>query len=135
MKVSPNQKQVIIFLAVSMLVFLFHNNCMAQEKNQLMRIVELEIDSAHLSAFNAALKEDIETAVRTEPGVLILHAVYDKVVPTHVTIFEVYSREDAHKSHQQTQHFLKYRIATKDMVKSVKRQEVLPIAIEAKAKF
>ena len=103
------------------------NNCRGQQKEQLIRIVELEIDSVYLTRFNAALKEDIETAVKSEPGVLSLFAVYDKEKTTHVTIFEIYVNDAAHKSHQQTPHFLKYREATKGMVKSVMRREVTPI--------
>jgi quinol monooxygenase YgiN len=50
----------------------------------------------------AALKEGIETAVRIEPGVQTLYAVYDKEHPTHVTVFEVYADSAAYHAHLET---------------------------------
>jgi hypothetical protein len=44
------------------------------------------VNSTHLEQYRAALKEGIETAVRVEPGVLTLFAVYDKEHPTHVAV-------------------------------------------------
>jgi hypothetical protein len=39
-----------------------------------VRIAELEIDSGQLEAYKLALKEEIETSIRIEPGVLTLYA-------------------------------------------------------------
>jgi len=107
----------------------------SQSDSRFVRIVELEIDSVHLESFKAALAEDAKAAVLKESGVLTLHAVYDQDNPTHVTVFEIYQNEDAHKSHQQTEHFLKYKKTTTGMVKSVLRKRVIPIALETKSKL
>ena len=72
-----------------------------------------------MEAYKAALGEHAETAVRVEPGVLNLYAVYEKDHPTHVTVFEIYANAEAYKAHLQTPHFIKYKTGTKDMVKSI----------------
>ena len=89
----------------------------AQQKDLVVRIAKLQIDSSQLENYKLALKEHAETAVRVEPGVLNLYAVYEKNNPTHVTVFEIYANEAAYKSHLQTPHFLKYKAATRAMVK------------------
>jgi len=104
----------------------------ATREKEYIRVVDLDIDSTRLKFFNAALKEDIDEAVRSEPGVYTLYAVSEKNSPTHITIFEIYASEEAHKSHQQTEHFIKYKRATEGMVKSTVRTEAVPVALEAK---
>lgn len=106
-------------------------NLSAQNK-QVIRVARLQIDSAKLEQYKAALKEEIETSVRVEPGVLTLYAVYEKNIPTHVTVFEIYVDEDAYKSHIQTPHFKKYKTETKEMVLSLDLAETVPIALERK---
>ena len=44
-------------------------------EQRMVRIAELEIDAGRLAAYTAALKEEISTSVRVEPGVLTLCAV------------------------------------------------------------
>jgi hypothetical protein len=59
----------------------------AQSKTPYVRIVNIVIDSSQLESFKVALKKDIEASVFTEPGTIAIHAVFDKVNPTHVTVF------------------------------------------------
>ena len=80
------------------------------------------------------MKEGIETAVRVEPGVLTLYAVYERNNPTRVTVFEIYANEQAYKSHLETTHFKKYKSTTKEMVRSLELTDVVPIALGAKKK-
>ena len=101
------------------MTFGLSNNIFAQDKNLVVRIAKLQIDPTHLEAYKSALKLHAETAVRVEPGVLNLYAVYEKYNPTHVTVFEIYASADAYKAHLLTPHFLKYKTETKDMVKSL----------------
>jgi quinol monooxygenase YgiN len=105
-----------------------------QQSTLVVRIAKLQIDSARLDAYKAALKEHAETAVRVEPGVLTLYAVYEKNNPTHVTVFEIYASPEAYQAHLQTPHFKKYKTSTKDMVKSLELIETVPIALETKYK-
>lgn len=71
-------------------------------------------------------------AVKKEPGVISLSAVYDKSHPTHITVFEIYLDENAYKAHIQTAHFLKYKATVQNMVKSLELVDVEPIALESK---
>lgn len=77
------------------------------------------IDPAQLENYKALLKEGAETATRVEPGVLTLYTVLEKGHPTHFTILEIYADSAAYKAHLKTPHFIKYKTATKDMVKAL----------------
>jgi len=104
----------------------------AQQNNRKVRIANIEIDSAYVGEYRAALAEHAQVAVQVEPGVLALQAVYDKAHPTKVTVFEVYASEQAYQLHLKTPHFLKYKNGTLKMVKSLELVEVAPIAIAIK---
>ena len=110
------------------------SNSFAQDKNLVVRIAKLQIEPAQLENYKAALKEHAETAVRIEPGVITLYAVYEKNNPTHVTVFEIYADNEAYQSHLKTPHFLKYKSTTKEMVKALELIETVPIALESKSK-
>ncbi|MDB5023567.1 MAG: flavoredoxin [Mucilaginibacter sp.] len=101
----------------------------AQQNSRKIRMAKIEIYPAYLAAYRAALAEHIETAVRAEPGVLALQAVYDKAHPTLVTVFEVYASDSAYQAHLKTPHFLKYKNGTFKMVKSLELVEAAPIAL------
>ena len=107
-------------------------NIHAQDKSLVVRIAKLVIDTTQLENYKAALKEHAETAVRVEPGVLNLYAVYEKNKPAHVTVFEIYANNEAYQAHLLTPHFLKYKTVTKNMVKSLELVETVPIALETK---
>lgn len=104
-------------------------------KDLVVRVARIQIDTAQLENYRVALKEGAETAVRLEPGVLALYAVYEKNNPTHVTVFEVYANAAAYKTHLETTHFKKYKRTTKDMVKSLELVDVNPIALASKPKL
>ncbi len=112
----------------------FNHQAYAQDNQLVVRIAKLQIDSAQLENYKAALKLHAETAVREEPGVITLYAVYEKDHPTRVTVFEIYANQDAYLSHLKTPHFLLYKSSTKDMVKSLELIETVPIALATKGK-
>ncbi len=120
-------------LALSFII-LFIPQIHAQEDKQLVRLAKLVIDEVQLDQYNALLKEEIETSFRVEPGVLTLYAVAEKERLNHITILEIYANEEAYQKHIQTPHFLKYKNATKDMVKSLELIEVNPLIPEMKIK-
>jgi quinol monooxygenase YgiN len=105
---------------------------LAQNETPCVRIVNIVIDSSQVDSFKAALKKDIEASVFTEPGMIAIHAVFDKVNPTHVTVFEIYENIQAHKTHQESDHFQVYKQATTTMVQSIVRIKVSAIALESK---
>ena len=80
------------------------------------------------------MAEQIESAIRLEPGVLVLYSVSNKDNPTHVTVFEIYRDREAYLAHLQAPHFLKYKATVEKMVKSLKLIPVDPIALGTKAK-
>ena len=121
---------IIIVIAIVMLP----DHASAQNTSNFIRIAKLVIDSTKLESYKAALKEHAQTAVKVEPGVLMLYAVYEKDHPTHVNVFEIYADEKAYQSHIKTSHFLKYKSTVQDMVKSLELVNVVPIALEAKTK-
>ena len=99
----------------------------------IVRLAELEIDPIYLDAYNAALKEEIETSLRVEPGVLTLYAVSIKDDPTRIRILETYADADAYNSHIQSPHFLKYKTSTQHMIRALNLIETNPIALGAKS--
>jgi quinol monooxygenase YgiN len=117
---------------ILMLTFFSGEPASAQQNDHYMRIANIIVDSSQLESYKAALKEGIETAVRVEPGVLSLSAVYDKNNPTHVTVFEIYADKAAYESHIQTEHFKKYKTTVQNMVKSLVLTDVEPITLASK---
>ena len=103
-------------------------------QGQYVQLAEIEIDPGQLEDYKAAVREQIETAVRIEPGVLVLYAVSEKDNPTHVRVFEIYRDADAYRSHLESAHFKKYKATTEKMVKSLKLVQTAPIMLGAKAK-
>lgn len=115
----------LIILAFSCIIA---NSVYAQTENkQMVRLAKLVIDSTQLESYNQFLREEIETSIKRESGVLTLYAVSEKEKPTHITILEIYANVDAYQKHIQTPHFLKYKNGTKDMVKSLKLIETIPL--------
>lgn len=106
----------------------------AQDKNRIVRVARIRIDSAQVERYKSLLKEGIETAVRVEPGVLMLYAVQDKNDPTNITVFEIYADANAYQTHLQTPHLKKYKSSTMQMVKSLELIDAEPIALHAKEK-
>jgi quinol monooxygenase YgiN len=129
-----NAKQVLTF-GVTVFLALFGvapmGEAMAQ---QHIQIAEIEVDPAQLESYKAAVQEQIEAAIRLEPGVLVLYSVSNKDNPTRVTVFEIYGDRDAYLAHLQAPHFLKYKATVEKMVKSLKLVPVEPIMLGAKAK-
>jgi len=104
-----NTKQFVI-LASSMLTPFLCGCALGDEmQGRVVRVAKLQIDAAQLESYKAALKKEIETSVRVEPGVLALYAVSEKKNPTHITVFEIYADADAYNAHLETPHFKKYK--------------------------
>ena len=133
MKMKKRRRPNLIFILM-MLTFVFSYSACAQQKSQMVRLAKLVIDSAQLESYKVMLKEEIETSVRLEPGVLTLYAVSEKDNPTHITILEIYADTTAYKAHLQTPHFIKYKTLTKDMVKSLELVGTVPLVPGMKIK-
>jgi quinol monooxygenase YgiN len=119
------QKHRLILIATICFSMLFINrNGMAQQNNQMVRLAKIQIDPLQLEKYNAALKIQMATAVRVEPGVLTYYAVADKRDPSSITILEIYADSVAYKSHIETPHFKKYKATVQGMVKSLELVDV-----------
>jgi 4-carboxymuconolactone decarboxylase len=127
---KQNMKKIKSFLIFALVLISFGSKA----QQNMVRLAKLEIDSAQLENYKAFLKEEIETSVRIEPGVLTLYAMYEKENHTRVTILEIYADSTAYKAHIQTPHFLKYKNGTIKMVKSLELIETVPLIPEMKIK-
>jgi quinol monooxygenase YgiN len=116
-----------------LLTLLFSINAMAQENHQMVRLAKITVDPNQLDKYNTALKEQMTTAVRVEPGVLTYYAVADKNEPSHITILEIYADTTAYQRHIETAHFKKYKETVKNMVKSLELIDVTLIGSAKKA--
>lgn len=99
----------------------------------VVRIAELDIDPTQLDAYKMLLKEEIDSSVRLEPGVLSLNAVSVKGEPAQIRILEIYADQAAYEAHLKTTHFLKYKNGTATMVRSLTLVETDPILLRTKS--
>lgn len=120
------------FLIATSIVWACRSASAAPAGERLVRIAELEIDPQQLAPYKAALREEIETALRVEPGVLALCAVSLKDHPEQIRLFETYKDEASYRSHLQSPHFKKYKALTQTMVRSLHLIETEPILLGSK---
>lgn len=114
-------------------LLLFRQSASAEmAQDRVVRLAELEIDPAQLDRYKAALREEIETSIRIEPGVLTLYAVSVKEEPSQIRLFEVYANREAYQAHLRSPHFLKYKRETAGMAKSLRLIETTPFLLGAK---
>jgi quinol monooxygenase YgiN len=104
----------------------------AKANEPLIRIAEIELDPSQITAYKALLSEEIEAAVRIEPGVLFLYAIAIKGSPDKIRVIEGYADQAAYEAHLTTPHFLKYKERTTSMVRSLRLLETDPIILKAK---
>lgn len=100
--------------------------------DMVIRMARLAIKADQLPAFTAAVTEEMDAAVRLEPGVMALYAVADRHDPARLTFFELYTNEAAYQSHRHTPHFQKYFHITKDMVTRRELSEAVPVLLRDK---
>jgi quinol monooxygenase YgiN len=105
-----------------------------EPKVPFVRVAELEIDPVQLERYQDAVKEEMATSVRVEPGVLAIYAVAEKDNLSRLRFFEMYVDEAAYTSHIQSAHFKKYVETTKGMIKSRKLIDTVPLLLSAKPK-
>jgi quinol monooxygenase YgiN len=127
-------KQFLI-LGTSLLASSLGGRAVAEEmQEQYVQLAELEIDPAQLEDYKAAVRKQIETAIRVEPGVLVLYAVSEKGNPTHITVFEVHANMAAYRMHLDAPHFKEYKTTTEKMVRSLELVQTVPLMLGAKAR-
>ena len=113
-----------VLLVIS--IILLGNSCdnmkpKAFNSNEMIiRISEIGIDSIYLNEYIRILKDESESSVRLEPGVISIYPMFQKENPTEIRILEIYANKEAYESHLQTPHFKIYKTSTLKMVKSLK---------------
>ena len=85
----------------------------------MYRIAKIKVDVNQLKQYKVALKEQMNNAIKLEPGVLSYTVVADKNDASLITIIEVYANLEAYQSHILTSHFKKYKDTVKNMVLSL----------------
>jgi quinol monooxygenase YgiN len=103
------------------------------ESAVVVRIAELEIDPTQLERYKVAVKEEMDTSVRMEPGVLAIYCVAIKENPASLRFLEIYANEEAYRQHLDSPHFRKYVVTTRAMIKARKLIETVPVQLSAKA--
>jgi len=93
-------------------------------KDLMIRIAEIEIDTASLEEYKAILTEEAKASVLLEPGVISIYPMFQKDNPAQVKILEIYASREAYLLHLETPHFLKYKTTTLKMVKSLRLIEM-----------
>jgi quinol monooxygenase YgiN len=125
----------VAILAASLFLISMGARAMAEQMpEQHIQIAEIEVDPAQLDSYKAAIAEQIEAAIRLEPGVLALYSVANRENPARVTVFEIYRDREAYLAHLQAPHFLKYKAMVEKMVKSLKLVVVDPVMLRAKTR-
>ena len=112
----------VILSFVTTMIFLFSGLAQVSDdatinENMMVRIAALEIYPEYLEEYKDILKEESETSVRLEPGVICIYPMYQKEHPNQIRLLEIYADTNAYQSHLKTPHFLKYKTSTLKMVK------------------
>ncbi len=110
------------FLLTTVFLSIFSCICLtatAQVTTKMYRIAKIKVDANQLDLYQVALKEQMNTAIQLEPGVLSYTVVADKKDASAITIFEVYASLEDYQLHIATPHFKKYKETVKDMVLSL----------------
>ena len=129
-----NKKQLFVYGASILAATLAGGADAQQAHERYVQVAEIEIDPVQLDAYRSAVQEQIDAAIRTEPGVLVLYAVSEKDNPAHVKVFEIYRDRSAYEAHLGSDHFKKYKTRVDKMVKSLKLMQATPIMLGAKSK-
>ena len=127
-------RQFMILGVTALFVALSGAPAMSEESKQHIQIAEIVVDPAQLDNYKFAVAEQIEAAIRLEPGVQVLYSVSSKDDPSRITVFEIYRDRDAYLAHLQAPHFLKYKATVEKMVKSLKLIPVDPVVLGSQAK-
>ena len=108
------------FFVVMTLLFGTSKAAIAQDKEMLIRIAEIEVHAQYLKEYIPILVEEAEASVRLEKGVISIYPMTVKEDSTKIRILEIYQNKEAYEAHLKTEHFLKYKKSTLHMVKSLK---------------
>jgi len=78
----------------------------------LALVVEFRIHSAHIEAFDAAIRSNAQASVDTEPGCRQFDVCRDPAEPGLFFLYELYDDDAAIQAHLQSPHYLQMNAAT-----------------------
>lgn len=107
------------FVLLSLATHAQDNSKSSLSNNRMYRTAIIKVDPNKLEQYKSALLEQMNTAIKLEPGVLSYTVVADKKDLSSITIMEVYMNLEAYQAHILTPHFKKYKETVKDMVLSL----------------
>jgi len=119
----------------TVMFFCMNHIACAQQQKMMVRISEIEIHPRHLEEYKTILRHEAEASVRLEQGVIAIFPMFQKDNPTQVRILEMYRDQQAYQSHLKTEHFLKYKTTTLEMVRSLKLVDMEALDPEAAAQI
>lgn len=134
-KIIANLQKITVPFFILIIMLISYNAASAQQKDMLVRISEIEINSENLEEYKAFLKEESAASVKLEPSVICIFPMYEKENPAQVRILEIYASREAYQSHLKTAHFQKYKTGTLKMVKSLKLLDMETIDAETMSKI
>lgn len=102
------------------------------QQNWMVRLAKIEIDTAFIKEYRAAIEEHTSAALKKEPGVLTLYVMQQKSDPAKITVLEIYASNKAYEEHIKTPHFLRYKNGTLHMVKKLELIDMDPLALGVK---
>ncbi|MGO1242856.1 MAG: putative quinol monooxygenase [Sphingobacterium sp.] len=121
-------------LLIALLSFPF-SFLLAQQKEMMIRIAEIEVFPGYIEEYNALLREEAEASVRLERGVFAIFPMRLQDNPALVRIVEIYANQEAYQLHLKTAHFLKYKKGTLKMVKNLKLLDMQAIDSESMSRI
>lgn len=124
---------VALAAAASALLWIPGREAVAQSGPLFISAVEYDIMPGQVDNFLAALKENGAASMK-EPGCREFDITVSQKDPNHVFIFEVYENAAAAEAHTTTEHFKKYKAATKDMVAKRDAKLLWSVAMNMKGK-
>ncbi len=122
-------RSIIRFAALAILALCLTEEQLHAAEPASIRMAHLQIKQDQLSAFTASVKEEMEAALRVEPGVFAIYAAADANNPANMVFFEMYKDENAYQIHRDTPHFQKYFHTTKDMISDRVLLELVPVEL------
>ena len=113
-----------VYLLLATLLMIPFQDLAKNEDERFIRLVKIKVDPSTLEDYEIILKEQMETAVKIEEGVLEYTVVSEKDNPHLFTLIEIYKDYNAYQDHIKTRHFLKYKTSTQKMVQSLELIDV-----------
>ena len=121
-----------LVITAALFIPMRNDEAMAQSAKLFIAAVEYDVMPGKIDDFLAAVNENAAASVK-EPGCRELNVTVSQKDPNHVFIFEVYDNAAAAEAHLATEHFKKYKAATKDLVVKRQVQQLWSVSMNKKA--